>query len=129
MQAASDWRKQSVVPVLVSIVLFRERSFIIWKIHILRDGISRAMLQYFTNASRGGWVIHGQFPPLPIAVLEAPYKHLPVGIATEVGKTRKGFAVWSLCVHGTKVPGHFVIVDRAFVQVELERPEQPDTIP
>ena len=45
------------------------------------------MLQYFTNASRGGWVIHGS--SLAIAVLEAPDKHLPVGIATEVGKNAK----------------------------------------
>jgi len=40
------------------------------------------------------------------------------GIASEIGRTEGGLAVWSLWVHGADVRGRWVIVDRRFVAVE-----------
>jgi len=42
---------------------------------------------------------------------------MPIGIASVIGRTEGGLAVWGLCVHGADVPGRWVIVDRRFVAV------------
>ena len=68
---------------------------------------------YFTNAS-GPWPVrHGQLPGW-IDVLESLDKPMPIGIASEIGWTEGGLAVWALRVHGADVPGRWVIVDREF---------------
>jgi hypothetical protein len=43
---------------------------------------------------------------------------MPIGLASEIGRTEGGLAVWSLPVHGADVPGRWVIIDRRFVAVE-----------
>jgi hypothetical protein len=43
---------------------------------------------------------------------------MPIGIASEVGRAERGFAVRRLRVHGADVPGRWVIIDRRFVTVE-----------
>jgi hypothetical protein len=43
---------------------------------------------------------------------------MPIGIASEIGRTEGGLAVWGLHVHGADVPGRWVIIDRRFVAVE-----------
>jgi len=72
---------------------------------------------YFTNASGPVPVRFGQLPG-SIGVLEALDKPMPIGIASEIGRTEGGLAVWCLRVHGADVPGRWVIVERRFVQVE-----------
>jgi len=59
----------------------------------------------------------GQLPGW-IGVLEAPDRPMPIGIASAIGRTEDGLAVWGLRVHGAEVPGRWVIVDRRFVAVE-----------
>ena len=43
---------------------------------------------------------------------------MPIGMASEVGRTEGGLAVWRLHVHGADVPGRWVNIDRRFVAVE-----------
>ena len=46
---------------------------------------------YCTNASTKGPVKYGQLPKW-IGVLDAPNRHLPIGIASEIGQTNSGLA-------------------------------------
>jgi hypothetical protein len=73
---------------------------------------------YFTNASGPGPVRYGQLPG-SIGVLEALDKPMPIGIASEIGWTEGGLAVWRLRVHSADIPGRWVIIDRRFVPVDL----------
>ena len=50
--------------------------------------------------------------------VEALDKPMPIGIASEIGRTEGGLAVWSLRVYGADVPRRWVIIDRRFVPVE-----------
>ena len=77
-------------------------------------------MEYFTNASGPGPVRYGQLPG-SIGVLEAPDKPMPIGMASAIGRTEGGLAVWSLNVDGADVPGRWVIIDGRFVPVEHER--------
>jgi hypothetical protein len=43
---------------------------------------------------------------------------MPIGIASAIGRTEHGLAVWGLRVHGAEVPGRWVIIDGRFVAVE-----------
>jgi hypothetical protein len=72
---------------------------------------------YFTNISAMGPVRYGQLPG-SIGVLEALDKPMPIGMASQTGRTEGGLAVWRLHVHGADVPGRWVIIDRRFVAVE-----------
>jgi len=53
-----------------------------------------------------------------IAVLETLDKPMPIGIASALGRTEGGLAVWGLRVHGADVPGRWSLVDRDFKHVE-----------
>jgi hypothetical protein len=46
--------------------------------------------------------------------LESLGQSMPIGIASEVGRTDEGVAIWRLDVHGVEVPGRWIIVDREF---------------
>jgi hypothetical protein len=72
---------------------------------------------YFTNASRSGAVAYNRFP-FAIRVLESPTNNMPIGMASQCGRTEIGFTAWKLRVHGVDVPGQWVIVDGAFVPAE-----------
>ena len=74
---------------------------------------------YFTNASASGPVRYGQLPG-SIGVLEALDKPMPIGMASAIGRTEGGLAVWSLNVDGADVPGRWVIIDGRFVPVERD---------
>ncbi len=50
---------------------------------------------YFTNASGPGPVRYGQLPG-SIGVLEALEKPMPIGMASEVGRTEGELALWGL---------------------------------
>jgi hypothetical protein len=43
---------------------------------------------------------------------------MPVGQANQVGKTADVLALWAVRVKGADVPGRFVIIDGAFIEVE-----------
>ena len=75
------------------------------------------MEYFFANASILGRVRSGEYP-FAIGVLEAPDNSMPRGIAFEVGRTDDGLAKWKLKVHGTDVPGRFIIDNGRFVPVE-----------
>ena len=72
---------------------------------------------YFTNISASGPVRCGQLPG-SIGILEAREKPMPIGIASAIGRTEGGLAVWGLRVHVADVPGRWVIVDQRFVAAE-----------
>jgi hypothetical protein len=40
---------------------------------------------------------------------------MPIGIASQIGRTEGGLAVWGLNVECADVPGRWVIIDRRFV--------------
>jgi hypothetical protein len=77
-------------------------------------------MESFTNASASGPVRYGQLPG-SIGVLEALDKPMPIGMASQIGRTEGGLAVWSLNVDGAEVPGRWVIIDGRFVPAEGER--------
>jgi hypothetical protein len=72
---------------------------------------------YFTHVSVAGPVRYGQVPGA-IGVLEALDQPMPIRMASEIGRTEGGLAVWDLHVHGAHVAGRWVLVDRRFVAVE-----------
>jgi hypothetical protein len=43
---------------------------------------------------------------------------MPIGMASAVGRTEGGLAVWQLTIDGADVPGRGVIIDCRFVLVE-----------
>jgi hypothetical protein len=45
---------------------------------------------------------------------------LPLGRANQVGKTADGRALWALRAKGADVPGRFIIVGGAFVELKAE---------
>jgi hypothetical protein len=47
---------------------------------------------------------------------------MPIGQANQVGRTADGLALWALTVNGAEVPGRFIIVDGAFVEVQPAHP-------
>src|SRR5262249_44476684 len=61
-------------------------------------------MEYFTNASGPGPVRVGQ-PPGSIGVLDALDKPMPIEIASEIGRTEGGLAIWRLTIEGDDVPG------------------------
>jgi hypothetical protein len=73
---------------------------------------------YFTDASTKGRVFFTQLPWV-IGIIEAPDKPLLIGTAMRRGWTDDGLASWSLKVRGADVPGRYVIIDGAFVEVEV----------
>jgi hypothetical protein len=72
---------------------------------------------YFTNASGPGPVRYGQLPG-SIGVVEALDKPMPIGMASAIGWTDGGLAVWRLKVHDADIPGPWVIIDRRFLPVD-----------
>jgi hypothetical protein len=76
---------------------------------------------YFANISQNGPVEYRDVPG-SIGVLEALDNSMPIGIATEIGWTAKGLALWKLKVHGKELPGHWVIIDREFRPTKRKRP-------
>ncbi len=77
-------------------------------------------MRYYTTASKKGRVRYGQISAT-IGVGESDGFPMPVGQASQVGRSDEGVAFWQLNVRGAIVPGRFIIVDGAFVEVD-ERP-------
>jgi hypothetical protein len=75
------------------------------------------MTQYYTSALSRVRVHLGQVP-FAVGVFESPDHARQIGIAMVGGRTGDGLVQWCLEVRGIPVPGAFVIVDGAFVQVE-----------
>jgi len=69
---------------------------------------------YFTNCGPERGPVRYHELPGAIGVLEAPDRHMPIGMAFEVGRTADGLAVWRLVIDGDDIPGRWVIVDREF---------------
>jgi hypothetical protein len=76
-------------------------------------------MEYFTNTSAAGPVRYGQLPG-SIGVLEALDKPMPIGMASAIGRTEGGLAVWQLTIDGAGVPGRWVIIDGRFVPAESD---------
>jgi hypothetical protein len=43
---------------------------------------------------------------------------MPIGQASGIGWDADGSALWSLTIHGARVPGRWVIIDRRFVPLD-----------
>jgi hypothetical protein len=80
-----------------------------------------AIMQYYTQARAKSGSYFGAYPEL-IDVFSARDDSTRIGMASEVGRTDTNVPIWSLKVHGVRVPGSFVVVDEAFVL--LERPNK-----
>jgi len=76
-------------------------------------GVRSPMIRCKAPLSASGPVREGRFP-FTIGVHDAPDNFLPIGMASSVGWTEDGLAVWMLTVHDADVPGRSVIVDREF---------------
>ena len=74
-------------------------------------------MAYYTTASRKGLVRYGQISHT-IGIGESAGYPLPVGQASQVGKTPTGLALWVLGVKGADVAGRFISFDGQFVRVE-----------
>jgi hypothetical protein len=75
-------------------------------------------MRYFTNAGPEQGPVRYRKLPSAIGVLEAPDRHMPIGMAFEIGRTADGLAVWRLVIHDADIPGRWVIVDREFRPAE-----------
>jgi hypothetical protein len=69
---------------------------------------------YFTNAGPERGPVRYHHLPSAIGVLAAPDRHMPIGMAFEIGRTADGLAVWRLVIDGDDIQGRWVIVDREF---------------
>jgi len=49
-----------------------------------------------------------------VVVLESRHNRTPIGVATPVGVGAGGVATWRLIVHGTDVPGRWIVVAGEF---------------
>jgi hypothetical protein len=74
-------------------------------------------MRYFANIIERGTIRYGQFG-CAIGVLDSPDNHTLVGSAFDHARTSSGIAVWRLHVRQAEVPGRWIIVDGAFVQLE-----------
>jgi hypothetical protein len=43
---------------------------------------------------------------------------MPIGMASQIGRTEGGLGVWRQSIHGAAVPGRWVIVGREFGAVD-----------
>jgi hypothetical protein len=64
------------------------------------------MTRYLVHISAAGSIRYGQLPG-SIGVLEALDQSMPIGIASAIGRTRGGPAVWGRNVHGAAVRGRY----------------------
>jgi hypothetical protein len=62
------------------------------------------MTRYFAHISAAGPVRYGEILS-SIGILEALDQPMPMGMASEIGWTEGGLAVWRLHVHRADVPG------------------------
>ena len=93
--------------------------------HAIPEGANRepqsvaapASPRYYARTSAKG---ASQAPELSlfIDVLESLEGAKAIGTATQSGSSDDGNVTWSLTVHGTAVPGRFVIVDREFNKIQ-----------
>ena len=74
-------------------------------------------MQYYATARKKGRVRSNQIS-WTVGVGESDGCPVPVGQANQVGKTADGLALWALRVKGADVPGRFIIIDGAFIEVE-----------
>ena len=76
-------------------------------------------MEFFTCASLKGRVRYNKLSHT-IGVADKPGYVMPIGQANQVGETADGLALWALRVNGADVPGRFIFVDGAFVEVDPE---------
>jgi hypothetical protein len=74
-------------------------------------------MKYFTTASTKSRVRYNQIS-WTIGVRDSGDYPMPIGQANQVGKTADGLALWALRVKAADVPGRFIIVDGALIEVE-----------
>jgi hypothetical protein len=75
-------------------------------------------MSYFTNIGPQFGPIMGRQRLAAIAVLQAPYDRMPVGMALAIGRADEEVELWELTVQGVEMPGRWVVVDREFKPVE-----------
>jgi hypothetical protein len=56
-------------------------------------GAGSLMARYFTNVSDSGPIHHGRLP-VSIGALKTQGKPMPIGMASTIGRTEAGLALW-----------------------------------
>jgi hypothetical protein len=74
---------------------------------------------YFADLRVSGPILFGVASSM-VRVLERQNDLWPIGIASEIGSSAHGLAVWSLYVRSEYIPGNWIIVDGQFVAYEDE---------
>jgi hypothetical protein len=75
------------------------------------------MPEYFTNLDITGGIRFNQVPA-SIGIVERLHDQIPIGMASLVGHTDEGLALWQLNVRGAPVPGRWVVLGKWFVADE-----------
>jgi hypothetical protein len=75
------------------------------------------MPDYFTNVDITGG-IRRDGSPASIGVIEKLHEPDPIGVASLIGQTDEGLALWRLQVRGAEVPGRWVVLGKWFVADE-----------
>jgi hypothetical protein len=75
------------------------------------------MPDYFATTDIPRGIRYDQIPSL-IGVIEAPRESAPVGMASLLGQTENGLALWRVQVRGADLPGRWVLVGTWFVPDE-----------
>ena len=78
---------------------------------------SETMPDYFAKINRTGGVGCDRLPTR-IRVLASLHDRAPIGVASRIGRTEEGLALWRLRVRGANVPGRWVILGKWFVADE-----------
>jgi hypothetical protein len=75
------------------------------------------MPDYFAKIKTTGGVGYDRMPN-KIGVIASLHDRAPIGVASRIGRTAEGFALWRLRVRGADVPGRWVILGKWFVADE-----------
>jgi hypothetical protein len=76
------------------------------------------VVAYFTNDGPRSGPIRWEHRIDALGVLESPTNHMPIGMALSFGEDGRRRSLWRLTVHGAKVPGVFIVVDREFIPAQ-----------
>jgi hypothetical protein len=72
-------------------------------------------MPYFTDAGPKSGFIRWEHRLDALGVLASPDDHAPIGVALARAMDEDRRSLWRLTVHGAKVSGVFIVVDREFV--------------
>jgi hypothetical protein len=81
-------------------------------------------MSYFAKVGRAGPIGYHQVPG-SIDVFGAVDDSEPIGIAHCINWGGHGAAQWELTVHGSRLPGQYIVIDREFIPVAQQSGQAP----